>query len=165
MSMLPVRKIVGATDFSIAGYPAVTTAGELAAHFGAELVLVHVLASPPMPPMVPSERMATVPSSAEVERYQRDEERQARQNLERLVAENLPSGLTCGIRVLVGSAAEAIVGLAQDEAADLIVIATHGRSGWRRLAFGSVADKVVRTATCPVLVVPSPAQTQSSSDR
>jgi len=143
----------------------VTTAVELAVHFGAELVLVHVLAPPPMPPMVPSERMATLLSSVEVERYQRDEERQARLNLERLVAERLQSGLVYGIRVLVGNAAEAIVGLAREEAADLVVIATHGRSGWRRLAFGSVADKVIRTATCPVLVVPSPAQTQSSSDR
>jgi nucleotide-binding universal stress UspA family protein len=156
--MLSVRKVVGATDFGIAGHPAVLTAGEFAAHFGAELVLVHVLAPTPMPPMVPPERMATVPSSAEVDRYQRDEERQARQNLERLVAENLPSGLTYRTVVLIGDAAEAIVGLARDEAADLVVIATHGRTGWRHLAFGSVAEKVVRTATRPVLVVRSPCQ-------
>jgi len=49
--------------------------------------------------------------------------------------------------------------MAQAERADLLVISTHGRTGWRRFAFGSVAEKVVRTATCPVLVVPSSRQT------
>jgi nucleotide-binding universal stress UspA family protein len=156
--MLPVSRLVGATDFSIAGFPAVVTAGELAAHFGAELLLVHVLAPPPMPPMVPPERMATLPSSTEIDKYERDSERQSRQDLERLVAEKLPPGLACRTVVLVGAAAEAIVNVAEQEAADLIVIATHGRTGWRRLAFGSVAEKVIRTATRPVLVVPSPIQ-------
>lgn len=74
-----------------------TTAVELAVHFGAELVLVHVLAPPPMPPMVPPERMATLLSSVEVERYQRDAEHQARQNLERLVAENRRRSSSTGL--------------------------------------------------------------------
>jgi universal stress protein A len=156
--MLTVRKVVGATDFSIAGFPAVVTAGEFAAHFGAELVLVHVLAPSPMPPMVPPERMATMPSSAEIEKYQRDAERQSSQELERLVCEKLPPGLACRTVVMEGAAAETILGLAEKESADLIVIATHGRTGWRRLAFGSVAEKVIRTANRPVLVVPSPSQ-------
>ena len=161
--MLPIRKLVGATDFSIAGFPAVVTAGELAAHFGAEFILVHVLAPAPMPPMVPSERMATMPSSAEMEKYERDAEQQSREDLERLVSEKLPSGLACRTVVMAGAPAETIVSLAEKEAADLIVIATHGRTGWRRLAFGSVAEKVIRTANRPVLVVPSPSRAQDGS--
>jgi nucleotide-binding universal stress UspA family protein len=156
--VLPVRRLVGATDFSIAGFPAVVTAGELAVHFKAELLLVHVLPPPPMSPMVPPERMVTLPSTAEVERYERDSERDSRRDLERLVAEKLPTGLACQAVVLVGAAAEAILNFADQESADLIVIATHGRTGWRRLAFGSVAEKVIRTATRPVLVVPSSGQ-------
>jgi nucleotide-binding universal stress UspA family protein len=159
--VLPVRKVVGATDFSIAGFPAVVTAGKLALHFRAELILVHVLAPPPVSPMVPAERMATLPGVTEIDRFQRDAERRSREDLERLVAEKLPSGLVCRTMVLVGAAAEAVVQLAEQEAADLIVIATHGRTGWRRLAFGSVAEKVIRTATRPVLVVPSPGQVGS----
>jgi universal stress protein A len=158
VKMLPIRKIVAATDFSIAGFPAVAAAGELAEHFGAELVLVHVLAPPPIPPMVPPERVATLPSVTEIDKYERDAERQSRDDLGRLVSERLPVGLTCRAVVMVGAAADAIVDLAEREVADLVVIATHGRTGWRRLAFGSVAEKVVRTATRPVLVVQSSSQ-------
>ena len=46
-----------------------------------------------------------------------------------------------------------IIRVAESEKADLIVIATHGLTGWRRLAFGSVTDKLVRTAACSVLVL------------
>ena len=46
-----------------------------------------------------------------------------------------------------------ITRVAESEKADLIVIATHGLTGWRRLAFGSVTDKLVRTAACSVLVL------------
>jgi universal stress protein A len=163
VKMLPIRKIVAATDFSIAGFPAVAAAGELAEHFGAELVFVHVLAPPPIPPMVPPERMATLPNVAEIDECERDAERQSRRDLERLVSERLPPGLTCRTVVMVGAAADAIVNLAEQEVADLVVIATHGRTGWRRLAFGSVAEKVVRTATRPVLAVPSPRQSRDCS--
>jgi nucleotide-binding universal stress UspA family protein len=124
--MLPVSRLVGATDFSIAGFPAVVTAGELAAHFGAELLLVHVLAPPPMPPMVPPERMATLPSSTEIDKYERDSERQSRQDLERLVAEKLPPGLACRTVVLVGAAAEAIVNVAEQEAGPGRALADSG---------------------------------------
>jgi nucleotide-binding universal stress UspA family protein len=55
--------------------------------------------------------------------------------------------------VVWGRAAEGIVDYAQTKQADLIIISTHGRSGLGRLAFGSVADKVIRTASLPVLVV------------
>jgi nucleotide-binding universal stress UspA family protein len=50
-------------------------------------------------------------------------------------------------------AAHEIVRLANEHAVDLIVIATHGETGWRRLVFGSVAEKVVRLAECPVLTI------------
>jgi nucleotide-binding universal stress UspA family protein len=154
--MLPMRRILGSTDFSMAGYPAVLAAGELAEHFGAELVLLHVVMPAPAAPLVPPERMVVLPSKSETERYERDEENRSLKELNRLVAEQLPKGLSCRTLVRVGSAADEIVRLAEKEDVDLIVIATHGRTGWRHLAFGSVAEKVVRTATRPVLVVQSP---------
>jgi nucleotide-binding universal stress UspA family protein len=58
--------------------------------------------------------------------------------------------------VLEGNAAEQIVDLARSEKADIIVTATHGLTGWRKFIFGSVAEKVVRLAGCPVLTVPAP---------
>ena len=56
------------------------------------------------------------------------------------------------------NAADEIVGLAAEENADLIVIPTHGESGWHRFVFGSVAEKVVRFAKCPVLTIQIPGE-------
>ena len=53
--------------------------------------------------------------------------------------------------VATGEAAPEILRLAHEGPADLIVIASHGLAGWQRLVFGSVAEKVMRQATCPVL--------------
>jgi nucleotide-binding universal stress UspA family protein len=55
----------------------------------------------------------------------------------------------------MGEAADEIVQMAKIEKADLIVIATHGVTGWRHLVFGSVAEKVIRLSERPVLVIPS----------
>jgi universal stress protein A len=163
MNMLPIRRILGSTDFSMAGYPAIQAAGELAGHFGAELVLLHVVQPAPAVPLVPSERMVMLPGGSETEKYERDEEERSLEELRRLVVERLPKGLSCRPLVRVGSAADEIVRLSESEEVDLIVIATHGRTGWRHLAFGSVAEKVVRTAARPVLVVQSPSQTPPDS--
>jgi hypothetical protein len=58
--------------------------------------------------------------------------------------------------VTTGEAAPEILRIAQEEHVDLIVIASHGLAGWRRLVFGSVTEKVVRQATCPVLTIVAP---------
>jgi len=63
------------------------------------------------------------------------------------------AGKTVGSVVLSAPVAEAIVGFARDDASDLIVMASHGRTGFRRLVLGSVAEAVARTAPCPVLLV------------
>ena len=55
--------------------------------------------------------------------------------------------------VLSAPAGPAIIGFARDDASDLIVMASHGRTGFRRLVLGSVTEEVIRAATCPVLVV------------
>ena len=55
--------------------------------------------------------------------------------------------------VILGNAADEITRIAESENADIIVIATHGWTGWRRFIFGSVAEKVVRTSCCPVLTI------------
>jgi len=54
-----------------------------------------------------------------------------------------------------GDPAQEICQAAKEKGADLIVIATHGQTGWRRLVFGSVTEKVVRLAPCPVLTIPA----------
>lgn len=61
-------------------------------------------------------------------------------------------------RVIHGAPAKAIVELAEAEKADLVVMGTHGRSGWDHLMLGSVTEKVLRKAPCPVLVVRDPSK-------
>jgi universal stress protein A len=58
--------------------------------------------------------------------------------------------------VTTGEAAPEILRIADKEQVGLIVIASHGLTGWRRLVFGSVAEKVVRQAPCPVLTIVAP---------
>jgi nucleotide-binding universal stress UspA family protein len=66
--------------------------------------------------------------------------------------------------VLVGDSASEIVGLAQRERAHLIVIATHGLSGYRRMLLGSTTEKVLRQTTAAVLITPPPEQTHVPTD-
>jgi nucleotide-binding universal stress UspA family protein len=73
-----------------------------------------------------------------------------------MAADIAAHGLAVRTAVGHGDAGAEIVRLASDEAADLIVIATHGTTGWRHAMFGSVAEKVVRLARRPVLTIPAP---------
>jgi nucleotide-binding universal stress UspA family protein len=75
------------------------------------------------------------------------------------VAEPLTKkGIKAGITVLMGEAAEQIVDFASDENADLIIMASHGRSGFSRWAMGSVAEKVFHGSSVPILLVKAKAE-------
>ena len=89
------------------------------------------------------------PARCRVRFLHADAEKHLRQVREQLVARNVKVSTMVGH----GPAAEEIVLIAKKEGADLIVIATHGSTGLERLVFGSVAEKVVRLAECPVLTV------------
>jgi nucleotide-binding universal stress UspA family protein len=80
-------------------------------------------------------------------------ELKARARLERLARERLGNGIRYDIHVAVGDPAKETIRTADQLGANLIVMATHGRKGLRRLILGSVAEKVIRDAPCPVLSV------------
>lgn len=144
--MLPVKRILCPTDFSGPACTCVKTANELALHFGAELLLVNVVPVVPTLPPDPN-YVFKVP---EYERYLHvDAENHLRQVQEELIDKRV------AVRTMVGhgSPADEIVLVADQEMADLIVIATHGSTGLERLVFGSVAERVVRLAHVPVLTV------------
>ena len=131
-------KIVVPTDFSHCGDAALRLAASLARDTGAKLLIVHV----EEPPLAygGGEMYYGVPEPA-TEDLQR--------MLERVVPPD--ANVTYEHRLISGEPASAIVQLAEDEKADLIVMATHGRTGLTRLLMGSVAEAVVRRAPCPVL--------------
>jgi len=154
--MLPIKTIVCPTDFSEPSYEALKAADELAAHFSAELVLIYVVSVPAYPATVTPEASA---SSIDLfTSYQQEMEVHAKNALDHVVQERVSEGIASRTKVCLGDAANEIVGTASDEHAELIVIATHGLTGWRRFMFGSVAEKVVRIAQCPVLTIREPGQ-------
>jgi nucleotide-binding universal stress UspA family protein len=78
------------------------------------------------------------------------------QRLDELVARGRDAGVQCLTAIPQGAAADEIVTHANRIGAELIVTGTHGRTGLRKVLLGSVAEQVVRKATCPVMVVPPP---------
>ena len=155
--MLPFRRILVTTDFSDTSLEAIPLAVELVAHFSGELLLLHVLpVDAPTPWDIPPYAdfgLAALP----VPEY----EAQVRQEVERrmaLVAEKHASGVKVRRILGRGDAAAETGRVATEEQADLIVLATHGWTGWRHLVFGSVAEKILREAPCPVLSVRRPAR-------
>jgi universal stress protein A len=146
--MLPLKLILCPVDFSEPSYEALRAAGELASHFGAELRIVNVVPALPGLPNDPN-YVFKIPE------YELLLHKDAEDKLRQVVEQRVPKGLRVSTIVGHGDAAAEIVRFSEQEKVDLIVIATHGESGWRRLWFGSVAEKVVRNALRPVLTIRS----------
>jgi nucleotide-binding universal stress UspA family protein len=140
------RHILAPTDFSDYSKQAVASALELAKKFGAKLSILHVIELPPYPVegYVPPSLTAT---------FWEDLEHQASQDLAQLVPEAESAGVEVVRQVAVGSPNRKIIDMAEAEQVDLIVMATAGRTGFSRLVMGSIAERVVRTASCPVLTI------------
>ena len=151
--MLPVKKILCPTDFSEPSYEAVNAAKELAIHFDAELILAHVLSPVPIYPASP---MGTG-TAMSPEIYDKMEEL-AKESLLMTMKNRIPQDVNAHSVLLKGNASDEIIKHAEKEDVGLIVIGTHGLTGWRHLIFGSVAEKVVRQAGCPVLTIPAPSE-------
>ena len=141
-------KILYPTDFSTMGQTALEMATSLARDRGATLIIMHV-EEPPM-------------AYGGGELYYGIEEPD-REALKRMLAEVVPtdSAVPWVHRLMIGSPATAIIEMAEREEVELIVMATHGRTGLLRVLMGSVAEEVVRKAKCPVLTV-KPAQVASA---
>jgi universal stress protein A len=150
-NMLPFKKILCPTDFSEPSYEALKVANELALHFFSELVVVHVVSPVPLVPATPA-----VPVTFNIPEYQQDLETASMKTLEDVVKKRVPEKIWVRTKVVLGVAADQIVQIADEENVDIIVIATHGQTGWRRLVFGSVTEKVVRLASKPVLTIRAP---------
>jgi len=146
--MLPIKKILCPTDFSEPSYEALKMATELTLHFSSELIVVHVVAPSVVVPATPAFQ-----ASFSIPEDQQELEKSSRKMLEDLVKERVGEKIWTRTMVVVGDPADQIVKIADEEKVDLIVIATHGQTGWRRLVFGSVTEKVVRLAAQPVLTI------------
>lgn len=140
---LSLKKIMVATDFSEQSQLAARYAARLAQQMRSQLELLHI---------VPSELYLTDPYvlPAELEEAERARGMDALHEF----AKNIPDLRIVRHKniVLSGLAAESIIQVAEEHGIDLLVVGSHGRSGIKKLALGSVAEKVVRNLHCPVLV-------------
>ncbi len=144
--MLPFQKVLCSTDFSQPSGDGLAAAAELALHFKADLVVVHVV--PVLPALPPDPNYVF-----NVPEYELALHADANQRLCEIAKDMTAKGIKTRTVVGHGDAGKEIVRIAKEEAAGLIVIATHGTTGWKHGVFGSVAERVVRLAPCPVLTV------------
>lgn len=147
-----IKRILCPVDFSEATPFALTPAVSLATEFGAELVLVHVLD-------YPYPHVGPVVQGFDIEDYYSAMEDKAAEQLDGLIDEDVREFAPVRTVVRRGSAFREIVRLAEEESPDLIVLPTNARTGLDHVLWGSVAEKVVRLAPCPVMTV-SPRQEQ-----
>jgi nucleotide-binding universal stress UspA family protein len=148
--MIALKKILVATDFSEAADAALAYGRALARMFGATLYVLHVADDMYM-------RLGGDAYAAVLPDLQQDVERQAKDRLVKLLVDDDPIPLpTESVVITSGATAPAIVNYAAQAGIDLIVVGTHGRGAVAHLLMGSVAERVVRTARCPVLTVRHP---------
>ena len=142
------KKILFPTDFSHCGDAALEMATSLARDSGATLLIVHV----EEPPVAygGGEMYYGIPDPAT-------------EDLKQMLSEVKPADPSVPYehRLVTGDPSSVIVRLAKEEDVDMIVLGTHGRTGFTRLLMGSVSEAVVRRASCPVLTYKQPSQVDS----
>jgi nucleotide-binding universal stress UspA family protein len=150
--MIALTRILVATDFSDPSAAALVYGRELARSFGASLTVVHVVDDITVSAYgVDSAVFITDPN------LQHQFEDDAKALVDAAISNEDRLQLNASAVVLRSSApAEAIVTYAHQSHTDLIVMGTHGRGGFAQLLMGSVSERVVRTAPCPVLTVRNP---------
>lgn len=143
------RRILHPSDFSPVSNAAFAKAVDIAKAERAELLLVHVLA--PIAPVVGDGYV----SPRTYEQLERAARTQAQKRLDALKARATKAGVRAATLLVDGVAWHELVRIARSRRIDLVVMGTHGRSGLAKFFLGSVAERVVASASCPVLTVRS----------
>lgn len=146
INAIPTR-ILAPIDFSPSSHAALKMAVELAKHFHAEIHLVHVI------PMFPVTSLPDfVPEAKFLEEARKDAERQ----FVKCQADLRAKEIKVSSSIEVGNDVPGcILEVVEREKIDMVVISTHGLTGWHPLVFGSIAEKVVKLVDCPLLLLRS----------
>ena len=154
------KHVLATTDLSPESFSAVQYAAHLAEGPGAKLSILHVVHSVSLAyaDFVPPVDMTQIEEAIE---------EAAREKLEQWVKRHLKRSAAVKIELRGGVVDETICDYAKECGASVIVIATHGRKGLTHVVLGSTAERVVRSAPCPVLVIkpPKPVVTVSAAGR
>lgn len=146
--MIQIRRIVCPTDFSPTAAHAARHAAALAKAFGAEITLLHVLPELNHP-------LRGLGMAAALPQLLGELRTRAKEQLE--AAKATLGGIPCKVELREGAPHETVLAVAKEQQADLIVLGTSGQTGIAHALLGSVAERVVRLASCPVLTVRLPA--------
>jgi nucleotide-binding universal stress UspA family protein len=147
-------KILLPIDFSPSSQAALEMAADLARHFHAELYLVNVI------PFLPA---TNLPNLVPEESFLQEEKTTAEQHLTKCLTVLAGKGIKAKSSVEVGNDVVGnIMDVVDREHIDLVVISTHGISGWHPLVFGSIAEKVIKMVQCPLLLLRSPKPVQGT---
>lgn len=145
--MIRVKTILFPTDFSETSQEAARYAISFAREFKAKVYVLHVVNE-----KIFTEGL-TLPRVISIEDMEKEMTEEARKRLKTLVPAEEAEGLDWEAVIRQGQPFLEIIRFAKDQDVDLIVIGTHGHSGFEHIIFGSTAEKVVRKAPCPVLSV------------
>ena len=146
--MITLKKIMVATDFSPHSEVAINYATEFSKTFGAEILLASIVEEPSLMAELPPMGEAYFPPNL-AEMQQQSAEKALQRKIEEHGLSNARTIVT------VGTPFVEIVRIAREEEVDLLIIGTHGRGAIAHMLLGSVAEKIVRKAPCPVLTVRS----------
>ena len=147
LSAIPT-KILVPVDFSPSSHAALETAADLAQHFGAEIILVHVV------PMFPT---TTIPDFFPEAKFLEEARKEANRHFATCKADLSAKGIKVSSSIETGDdVAGNILDVVEREHIDMVVVSTHGLTGWHPLVFGSIAEKVLKLVHCPVLLLRTP---------
>ena len=147
--MIEIQRILCPIDFSEHSRRALDHAVAIARWYGATITVINVVSPAPVTAYAPGPLVFEPMLLTSVDREQ------LLANMARFIDAEAAPGVVIDATIREGTAAGEILDAAVELDADLLVIGTHGRSGFERLVLGSVAEKVLRKAPCPVLAVPA----------
>lgn len=145
--MKPIRRVLYASDFSAASRRAFAAAVTIAKSLDAKLTIVYVLA--PVGPTVPEQYLDAVT----LDQLDKQARQWCARQLDKLAGQAKRAGVRATTLLREGYPADQIVRAGRSTQADLIVVGTHGRQGLPKFFLGSVAERVIAMAPCPVVTV------------
>ncbi|MBI3757056.1 MAG: universal stress protein [Deltaproteobacteria bacterium] len=143
---MDIRKILVPFDFSEYSEKACSWAVAMAEKWRARILLLHVVPRPTYPPVLIGTHFNAVDFEAGLQA-------EAEERMRAFVEKTEHGRVPIDVRVLIGEPSWDICKIAEEEAYDLVIMGSHGRTGLGHMLLGSVAERVVRLSPCPVLVV------------
>ena len=150
--MFPFKKILCPTDFSETSLCGVKMAKEMVDRFDSEIVLANV--HKPIPEL-PHPRVEGSDMVFDISGYQKSLALDAEENLKKIANDIFGPEAKVKLVVRLGKPSDEILAVAKEEEVDAIFISTHGHTGLAKIVFGSVAQRIIRKANCPVLSIKS----------